>query len=333
MSRVLVVGATGQLGTRCVEAALSAGHSVRAIVRPGSQHDHLLRAGVECVPGDLRDPGSLLSACDAIESVIATATVVFPRGQYSFSQDEGVGYQSLIEACERQRVSRFLFASIAVPYADKYLSLVPTLQMKAHCEELLANSHLDYTVFRCTPFMDDYFALMGSALPLEGEVCATLNRASGATKVLRSLFGSSIERWGIATVPGPASNRHAFVAVDDVARTMVSALKQSIPSRATLQVTGPESASWREVADIYSELLGRPVLVLPLPAWLLHTLSRLIGPISEAVANQLGLLWVLAEQETRASRLHESFPALAHTKARDYLLQKVTARQRRSSLD
>ena len=135
MAHILVVGATGQLGTRCVETALAAGHRVRALVRPGSRHAHLLREGIECVAGDLRDAESLVAACRGIDAVLATATVVFPRGRYSFAQDEGRGYDNLLDACMQSAVGRFLFVSIAMPVTPDYLACVPTLRMKARCED------------------------------------------------------------------------------------------------------------------------------------------------------------------------------------------------------
>jgi NADH dehydrogenase len=326
MTSILVVGATGQLVTDVIRDAIAAGHRVRALVRPGSRHAHLHGDGIELAFGDLRDAASLASACDGIDAVIATATVVFPRGRYSFDRDEGEGYRNLVDAATAAAVPRLLFVSIAMPYTRDYLATVPTLRMKAACEEMLEASSLDYTVVRSTPFMDDYFALMGSRIPLLGEPAATLSRARGATAALRALFGQTIERWGVAVVPGPADRRHAFVAVRDVAECLVSSIGDARASRRVLYVTGPEQLSWRDVATLYSRILGRRVRILSLPPRALALCAALARPFSEAVANQLSLLRVLGEQQTRVERPSGTQPAAKRTHAADYLAGKARMR-------
>lgn len=60
-SPILVVGATGQLGTAVVERLRKAGVGVRALVRPGSPRE-FSSEGIELAFGDLRDPESLVAA-------------------------------------------------------------------------------------------------------------------------------------------------------------------------------------------------------------------------------------------------------------------------------
>src|SRR5699024_7770414 len=62
---VLVVGATGQLGTAVVDRLRAAGHPVRALVRPSSPRA-FEPDGVELAFGDLRDPESLVAACQGV---------------------------------------------------------------------------------------------------------------------------------------------------------------------------------------------------------------------------------------------------------------------------
>jgi len=59
----LVVGATGQLGTRVVQQLSAAHKPVRAFVRTTSRQDHLRLPGVQLVHGDLRDAASIAAAC------------------------------------------------------------------------------------------------------------------------------------------------------------------------------------------------------------------------------------------------------------------------------
>ncbi len=81
MGAVLVVGATGQLGTAVLRRLGKGGRPPRALVRPGSAYGHLEGSGVEIAYGDLRDAASLAAACRGIECVVATANAVVPRGR------------------------------------------------------------------------------------------------------------------------------------------------------------------------------------------------------------------------------------------------------------
>ena len=58
-SPVVVVGATGMLGRQVVDALLSRGKRVRALVRPASDATALTKAGVEIARGDMMEPASL----------------------------------------------------------------------------------------------------------------------------------------------------------------------------------------------------------------------------------------------------------------------------------
>ena len=59
---ILVVGATGQLGTAVVSKLVERGTSVRGLARPTSGYQHLECEGVELAFGDLRDEASLFAA-------------------------------------------------------------------------------------------------------------------------------------------------------------------------------------------------------------------------------------------------------------------------------
>ena len=62
---ILVVGATGQLGSHIARMLLDRGQPVRALVRRTSG-DAAVPAGAEPVSGDLKDPESLAAACRGI---------------------------------------------------------------------------------------------------------------------------------------------------------------------------------------------------------------------------------------------------------------------------
>jgi (4-alkanoyl-5-oxo-2,5-dihydrofuran-3-yl)methyl phosphate reductase len=67
MSKILVTGSTGNVGSRLVKLLSSAGHSVRAFARKGEKAK--FDAGVEVAEGDFMDKESLRRAMDGISEM------------------------------------------------------------------------------------------------------------------------------------------------------------------------------------------------------------------------------------------------------------------------
>lgn len=286
---VLVVGASGQLGTRIVQQLAAAGRPVRAMVRSTSQVDHLPRSGVELVIGDLMQPESLDAACRDVSAVIATANAVAPTHGSSFGAVDDLGYSALIDACVRHRSGRFVLISVPVTPHD---AAVPLFRTKRLIEQRLAASGLDHTVLRAGPFMDDWFALIGSALPARGDPAPLIKRRWPFLRHFVGATGRLIDRHGIALVPGSAATRHAFIAIDDVAKALIAAVDHPALSNATRDLAGPELLSWGDVAALFAEILGRPVRVVGMPGAVFRFQQLLMRPFSEAASNIMGLNWL-----------------------------------------
>ena len=76
MTKVLIVGATGLVGSNLVKACKEQNKEVRALVRTESianpeKIDPLKTAGVEIVEGSLEDYSSLVKACEGMDVVIS----------------------------------------------------------------------------------------------------------------------------------------------------------------------------------------------------------------------------------------------------------------------
>lgn len=285
---ILVIGATGQLGTAVIRKLTAAGRDVRAFVRPTSAYKHLEGPHVEFAFGDLRDPTSVDAACKGADVVIATANAVAPRGNEKFGDVEGEGYRQLLAACARHGVRQFIFMSVPVtPSDDK----VPTFRYKRIIEEQIRKSGVPFTVFRGSMFMDDWFALIGSSIPLRGAESATLKRPFWFSRMFMRGVGTLVENRGIALVPGDGTTRHAWVALDDVANFIVAAIGHPRAVNAVIEVGGPEILSWNEAVEIFGKVIGRRIRVLHTPAGVFRAQQIALGPFSPAAANLMGLNW------------------------------------------
>lgn len=317
---LLVVGASGQLGTRVVQQLVALKRPVRAMVRRTSRVEHLRLTGVELAYADLRDPGAVEDACVGVGAVIATANAVAPLHGSTFAAVEDKGYAALLQACQRQRCGRFVLVSVPVTAHD---SAVPLFRYKRLNEQRLAASGMDHAVIRAAPFMDDWFALIGSRLPARGDPAALIHRPWGFLQTFIGAVGGLIEKRGLALVPGPASTRQAFVAIDDVAHALIRATTHPQAHNAVLNLAGPEMLSWADVAQLYARVLGRPVQVVATPGWVFRMQQLLMRPFSEAASNIMGLNWVAAETMPSTGPDAAAVLGLQLTRAEEFLRAKA----------
>jgi uncharacterized protein YbjT (DUF2867 family) len=285
---VLVVGATGQLGTAIVDRLRAAGRPVRALVRPSSPRA-FEPDGVELAFGDLRDPESLVAACHGVERVVATANAVVPSGPASFDEIESTGYDNLLDACKAEGVRRILYMSVAETALDKS---VTTYRLKRQTENRIRGSGLAYSIFRGAAFMDDWFALMGSSIPLRGANAHTLRRPFWFAKGFLAMAGTTIERRGIAVVPGDGKTRHAYVALDDVAAILAAAAAAPEDGENLVaDLGGPEVLTPEEVVAIFARVLGRTIRTVRVPARVYRVLADVLEPFSPQAGNLMAMSW------------------------------------------
>ncbi len=152
---VLVFGATGPLGRRVVNRALSAGHRVTVFVRtPGRLDPH---PGLGEVTGDVLDPHDVAAAVPGHDAVISSLGHSRPSPD---GQDLHPGASHIIDAMKTARVRRliwisshgvgdsrgqsgFLFERVFVP-----LRLRAEFADKERQEALVTASDLDWTIVR-----------------------------------------------------------------------------------------------------------------------------------------------------------------------------------------
>lgn len=153
LRRVLVVGATGFLGSKIVQN-LALDNTV--VVRAMSRRDPVAAANtdVEWVKGDMMDPTSLDAALQGVDAVISSANGYMKET----IEADFRGNKNLIEAAARANVKRFVFLSIVNCEAAFD---VPHFHAKKVAEDLLKTSGVPYVLVRAPAFLDqssDYVA-------------------------------------------------------------------------------------------------------------------------------------------------------------------------------
>ncbi|MHC2543831.1 uncharacterized protein YbjT (DUF2867 family) [Sinorhizobium meliloti] len=162
--KVLVVGATGFLGTKILRnLAHDASVAVVAMSRKGAPSNE--SADVEWVRGDMMDPGSLDRALQGVDVVVTSANS-YMKGSLD---TDFQGNRNLIEAAARANVGRFVFLSIV---SCEAASPVPHFHAKKVAEDLIQASGVPYVFVRAPTFLDqstDFIAKGAQAGPVPGD--------------------------------------------------------------------------------------------------------------------------------------------------------------------
>ncbi len=233
MSAILIVGATGLLGSDICKQLTAEGRSVRALVRPTSDPpkvDGLKLLGVEIVHGDVRDRASLDEACKGVDVVISTVSAMpfsYQPGVNDIQTTDLDGILNLIEAAKANQVSHFIYTSFSKNIDQDF----PLRNAKREVEKRLMESGLTYTILRPSCFMEVW---LGPAVGFDA--------ANGKVVIY-----------------GTGKNPIGWIAIHDVTQFAVASLDNPAAKNAILELGGPESVSALEAVGCFEQANGRPI--------------------------------------------------------------------------
>jgi uncharacterized protein YbjT (DUF2867 family) len=285
MKKILIVGATGQLGTAVFEKLAKSGqYDLRIFVRKDAKYDHLLDADPELAFGDLTDRASIESAVQGCDVIISTANAVVPRKKTdTFQSVDKQGYQDLIALARDAGVQQFIYTSVA-PFRGKVAGWVPLAQAKEMTEMSLKKSGVNYTIFQPDTFMDFYFAAMGSTLPVKNEPAALVNRPWKFIQNFYNGVKNDIENGKINLI-GSGNTRHSYICIDNVADFLVKSVDNPDMLNATYKIGGPESLSGLEVKTIFEKVLNKKLEVKKTPAIMMKIMGNVFSLFNEQASN------------------------------------------------
>ncbi len=293
---ILVVGATGQVGFAVVRRLRELGEEVAALVRPSTDPASVAATGARIVPGDLRDPGSMGSVCEGVDTVVATANTIVPRrGERADFDAIARGYEALGRVARAARVGRLLFVSVPREFIGRGAL---DFDAKGRIEDGLRAEGPPVTVVRSSPFMELWLPWLGSRLPLRGVQQATIERGFWLARLAGAAGQRSLDRFGVALLPGNGTARHAFIAVDDVAEALVAAAMGGEETAEELRLGGPEVLSWRDVAEVYGRVLSIRVRTIRQPTAPFRALATATRAVSPAASQNLAAQTLLATIDT-----------------------------------
>src|SRR6266702_3380046 len=250
---MLIVGASGRLGSVVAQRLLAQGKPVRAMTRNPLSLAHLQLQGAEVVSGDLRNPASLLSSCEGVEQVLAAAHALVGKGDNNPHTVDDAGNRHLIDAAKAAGVKHFIFVSVQGASPDSPLEF---FRIKYRTEEYLRASGLSFTILRPGAFMDLWAQLIGRPIIEQGKT----------------------------TTFGRGNNPINFVAVEDVARFVCTVVDDPRAHNRVIEVGGPENLTMNQVAEIFERTSGRQAKKRHIPLLMMRVMSILMQPLNPAMS-------------------------------------------------
>ena len=254
ISRVLVAGGTGRLGTLVVNGLAARRVDVRVMTRDPKRAAHLAGERIEVVTGDVRDPVSVTTAVAGVDAVVsAVHGFAGPKGVSPMTVDRD-GNTHLIKAAQAAGAELVLM-SIVGAAPDSPFEL---FRMKHAAETVLAASTVSATVVRSTAYLELWIDLL-------------VNTAGRSNRPL---------------VFGRGQNPINFVSVRDVAALVERVILDQATRGQTLEIGGPENLTLVELARMVVAHRGGPDGPRHIPRAALRTMAVTVGRLRPELGRQ-----------------------------------------------
>lgn len=226
--KILVTGASGQLGRVVVENLLASGAgAVIAATRDPAKLADLAARGVDVRRADFDDPSTLPAAFAGAERMLLISTDSLDGTNRRLNQQ-----RAAVAAAAGAGVKHVAYLSGPAPYPTPAPSVIAD---HFWTEQALAATEMGWTFLRDHIYTDMLMMSVPHAV---------------ATGQLYSATGKGSRN---------------FVTREDCARTAAAVLASDFTGRQILDVTGPAPVSFDEVAAIAADLSGRPVSHIAVP--------------------------------------------------------------------
>ncbi len=281
MTKVLVTGASGFIGTHLVAALAERGDEVSCLVRKTSQVDRLKEMGVRLVIGDVTDPACLPAAVAGQEIVyhLAGRTLALKRRQ--FYDVNRLGVAQIAKACAGQRRPPVLV------YVSSLAAAGPAIDGRPRVESDSPSpvSHYGRSK-RFGEYVAESFAYRVPTTVVRPPIVLGEGDRLGLP-----LF-RSVVRFGIHLSPGFKSQRFSLIHADDLVQLVMLAAERGKRLPPLGQRGEPnghgyyfaaceQDLTYADLGRLVAESVGRRVLVIPTAMPVVRT----VAAVGEAISH------------------------------------------------
>lgn len=275
--KVLVYGATGSQASPVVHELLRRGHQPTVVTRSAEKAAPLAAAGAAVVVADMGDPGRLVEISRGMDAVaLLIPFFVNPADAPAFGRNA-------ISAAREAGV-RLIVWNTSGPLPPARTGN-PGLDVRLDMAAELQASGVPHIIIAPTAY---------------------------AENLLGPWTAPFVANEDMVAYPNPPQARVAWVASADVGALMVAALERPELAGRTFAVSGLENVSGPELAEAFSDALGRPIRYHPLPPRQFGAiLDAMFGPgAGDGAAAQYEQAWASGEFPNMAADMGGVLAAL-----------------------
>lgn len=257
MKNILVIGASGFVGSYLTRQLLANGYKVRCLARNPEKVQGLVNSGCEIVKGDISDLSSIQSALESMDAVYISIHTLAPQhadtAGKGFMDIELTGLQNIVEECKHQGVRRLIYVTslgISADTKDAWTS------GRWKIQQYLLTSGLNVTVIQ-----------PGMIVGIGGQ---------GFNMVLANAQKNT------AFVIGSGRNKFRCIAIDDLTYYLIGVLNEPQAYGQCYEVGSDDVLTSDELIDVAADVVGHrhpskihiPLAVLRFAAPLIQRIAK-----------------------------------------------------------
>ncbi len=224
MSKLLITGATGHLGTSVVDELIEkkGTKNISVLVRDLSKAGKLKEKGVQLVQGDYNDYNSLVTAFKGIDKLyfVSGSDVV----------NRSVQHENIVKAAKTAKVGHIIYTSFQRKTDDNTSPIAFVASAHILAEKLIKESGLTYTIMK--------HALYADMVPM--------------------FMGDQVLNSGVIFLPA-GNGKASFTSRTDMASAGVAVLTGEGHENKTYEISVDKSYSFTDVAALLTELSGKQI--------------------------------------------------------------------------
>lgn len=285
----LVTGATGFIGSHLADSLIQKEFKVRALVRRTSDRRWLKQPGVEILPGNLNDAGSLKPVLHGVDYIFHLAGLIEAPSQEAYDRINVEGTRALLQAVRMAGGSLKKFILVSSQAAGG-----PSAPGQAVQEDDLPRPVSEYG--RSKLVAEKVVLEFAGVFPVVILRPPTIY----APRDSRVLTAFRMMKRGFALAPGSQSKWISFCYVSDLIEALLRAALQATPSGRIYNVAGERPHEWLEFIDAIGKAMGRTYRLYRIPLSMLF----LLGLGGELYSRLSGRRTVFTRQRVREFAQH-----------------------------
>lgn len=238
--RILITGATGQVGKKLITSMENSGHKIRILARSSQIAPKINNQKNECAFGDLENSASLEKATANIDTIIHLAAITHTNDQKLYYRINTEGAKNLLAAARKNSVKNLIFISSRTAGIEGGAYACSKLL----AEKLVKKSSLNWVILK----------------PSE------IYGASGKEAISKLM--NIIKKSPIVPIIGDGKYLLNPVHIDDLVQAISAIINKNIYPQKIYTIAGPEEISYNDLVDKLAKILKVKIIKIHIPIFL-----------------------------------------------------------------